>query len=70
MTEGRRYEIIFEQFPKLFGFGWNDANRIKMHFASRLDDIRMRFMYPDSKRGSIRTTSDLLPFYAYMNHLF
>jgi hypothetical protein len=30
----------------------------------------MRFMYPGSKRGSIRTTSDLLPFYAYLNHLF
>jgi hypothetical protein len=30
----------------------------------------MRFMYPGRKRGSIGTTSDLLPFYAYLNHLF
>jgi hypothetical protein len=27
-------------------------------------------MYPASKRGSTRTTSNLLPFYAYLNLLF
>jgi hypothetical protein len=27
-------------------------------------------MYPSNKRGSVRTTSDLLPFYAYLNCLF
>jgi hypothetical protein len=70
MTEGRRYVITFEQFARLFRFGRNDANCIKIHFASRLDGSRMRFMYPDSKRWSIRTTSDLLPFYAYLNRLF
>jgi hypothetical protein len=70
MTEGRRYEITFEQFARLFIFGRNDVNHIKIHFASRLDGSRMRFMYPGSKRGSIGTTSDLLPFYAYLNHLF
>jgi hypothetical protein len=70
MTEGRRYEITFEQFARLFGFEQNDANRIKIHFASRLDGSSMRFMYPGSKRGSVGTTSDLLPFYAYLNHLF
>jgi hypothetical protein len=62
MTEGRQYEITFEQFARLFGFRRNDANRIKIHFASRLDISRMRFMYPGSKRWSIGTTSDLLPF--------
>jgi hypothetical protein len=50
-TEGRLYEITFEQFARLFGFGWNDANHIKIHFASRLDGSMMRFMYPNSKRG-------------------
>jgi hypothetical protein len=39
-----------------------------MQTASRLD--MMRFMYPGSKRGSVRTTSDLPPFYAYLNCLF
>jgi hypothetical protein len=64
MTEGRRYEIIFEQFARLFGIGRNDANHIKIHFAFRLDGSRMRFMYPGNKRGSAGTTLDLLPFYA------
>jgi hypothetical protein len=70
MTEGRRYEITFEQFARLFGFGWNDANRIKIHLAYCLDDSRIRFMYLGSKRRSTGTTSDLLPFYAYLNRLF
>jgi hypothetical protein len=70
MTEGRWYEITFEQFARIFEFGWNDANHIKIHFASRLDTSRMRFMYPGNKRGSVGTTSDLLPFYVYLNYLF
>jgi hypothetical protein len=70
MTEGRWYEITFEQSARIFGFGRNDANHIKIHFASCLDGNRMRFMYPGSKRGRVRTTSDLLPFYAYLNRLF
>jgi hypothetical protein len=70
MTEGMWYEITFEHFARLFGFGWNDTNHIKIHFAFCLDGSRMRFMYPDSKSGSDGTTSDLLPFYAYLNHLF
>ncbi len=70
MIKERRYEITFEQFARLFGFGWNDANHLKIHFALCLDASKMRFMYPSNKRGSVGTTSDLLPFYAYLNHLF
>jgi hypothetical protein len=69
MIEGRRYDITFEQFASLFGFGQNDANRIKIHFASHFDTSGTRFMYPNNKRGSVGTTSDLLPFYAYLNRL-
>jgi hypothetical protein len=29
----------------------------------------MRFIYPNNKRGSVGITSDLLPFYAYLNRL-
>jgi hypothetical protein len=29
----------------------------------------MRFMYPSNKRGSVRTITDLLLFYAYLNNL-
>jgi hypothetical protein len=70
MTEGRQYEITFEQFVMLFVFGRNDANRHKIRFALHLDASKMRFMYPSNKRGSVGTTSDLLPFYAYLNRLF
>jgi hypothetical protein len=49
MTEGMRYVITFEQFARHFGFGQNDANCIKIHFASHLDGSRMRFMYHCSK---------------------
>jgi hypothetical protein len=70
MPEGMWYEITFEQFARLFRFGWNDANRIKILFASCLDGRRMRFMYPSNKRGSTGTTSDLPPFYAYLNCIF
>jgi hypothetical protein len=66
MTEGRRYEITFEQFARLFGFGQHDANRIKIHFGLHPDASKMRFMYPSNKRGSVGTTSDLLSFYAYL----
>jgi hypothetical protein len=70
MTEGRWYEITYEQFARLFGFGREDANHIKIHFALYLDASKLRFMYPSNKRGSVGTTLDLLPFYKYLNHLF
>jgi hypothetical protein len=70
MTEGRWYKITYEQFVRLFGFGRGDANRNKIHFALCLDASKLRFMYPSNKRGSAGTTSDLLPFYTYLNHLF
>jgi hypothetical protein len=70
MTEGRWYEITYEQFARLFGFRREDANRNKIHFALCLDASKLRFMYPSNKIGSVGTTSDLLAFYAYLNHLF
>jgi hypothetical protein len=70
MTEGRWYEISYEQFARLFGFGKEDANRNKIHYARYHDASKMRFMYPSNKRGSVGTTADLLPFYAYLNRLF
>jgi hypothetical protein len=53
-----------------FLFGREDANRNKIHFAPRLDVSKLRFIYPSNKRGSVGTTSDLLPFYTYLNYLF
>jgi hypothetical protein len=70
MTKGRWYEIIYEQFARIFGFGGGDANRHKIHMALRLDASKLKFLYPSNKRGSVETTTDLLPFYVYLNHLF
>jgi hypothetical protein len=70
MTGGRWYEITYEQFASLFGFRREDANHNNIHFALHLDASKLRFMYPSNKRGSVGTTSDLLPFYTYLNRLF
>jgi hypothetical protein len=42
----------------------------KIHMALQLDASKLRFMYASNKRESVGTTLDLLPFYAYLNHLF
>jgi hypothetical protein len=62
--------VTYAQFARLLGFGKLDANPSMLHFALKLDTKELKFMYPSNKRGSARTTSDLLPFYAYMNRLF
>jgi hypothetical protein len=53
MTEGRRYMITHEQFVRLFGFGQNNTNHHKIHYALCLDASKMRFMYSTNKRGSV-----------------
>jgi hypothetical protein len=72
-------EIIAQFYATLYVEEWGDTRkfhwmtegrRYEIHFASRLDGSRMRFMYPGNKRGNTGTTSNLLPFYAYLNHLF
>jgi hypothetical protein len=64
--DDQRCMITFEQFTRLFGFGQNIANRHKIHYALHFDASKMRFMFPRNKRRSVRTTADLLPFYAYL----
>jgi hypothetical protein len=44
-----------------FGFGQNDTNRHKIHYALRLDASKMRFMYPRNKRGSVGTMRIYFP---------
>jgi hypothetical protein len=70
MIEGQWFEVTYAQFARLLGFGRLDADRPVLHFALKLDTKELRFMYPSNKRGSAGTTTNLLPFYAYMNHLF
>jgi hypothetical protein len=70
MMKGRWYEITYEHFARLFGFRRGDTNRPKIHMALHVDASKLKFMYPSNKRGSARTTTDLLSFYAYLNCLF
>jgi hypothetical protein len=70
MTKGQWFEASYAQFARLLGFGRNDANRIKIHMALKLDARKINFMYPRSKQGNFEETTDMLPLYAYINQLF
>jgi hypothetical protein len=37
--------VSFAQFARLLSFGRNDANRIKIHMALKLDVRKIKFMY-------------------------
>jgi hypothetical protein len=47
----------------------HDANCIKIHIALKLDARKIKFMYRRSKQGNFGETTDMLPFYAYINRL-
>jgi hypothetical protein len=38
--------------------------------ALKLEARKIKFMYPRSKQGNFGETTDILPFYAYLNRLF
>jgi hypothetical protein len=56
MTEGRWYEITFEQFARLFGFRQHDANHIKIHFGllGVVDALHLTHLDPLILRNSFR----------------
>jgi hypothetical protein len=70
MTESQWYEVSYSHFARLFGFGWKDASRPRIHLALKLEARKIEFMYPRSKQGNFGETIDMLPFYTYLNHLF
>jgi hypothetical protein len=70
MSGSQWYEVSYAQFARFLGFGRNDANRINIHMALNLDARKIKFMYPRSKQGNFRETTNMLPFYAYINQLF
>jgi hypothetical protein len=67
MTESQWYEVSYAQFARLFGFGWKDASRPRIHLALKLEARKIKFMYPSNKQGNFGETTDMLPFYAYLN---
>jgi hypothetical protein len=38
--------------------------------ALKLDARKIKFMYPRCRQENFRETTDMLPFYAYINYLF
>jgi hypothetical protein len=70
MNEGQWYEVSYAQFARLLGFGRKDASRVRIHMALKLDARKIKFMYPGSKQGNFGEITDMIPIYAYINHLF
>jgi hypothetical protein len=70
MTESQWYEVSYSHFARLFEFGRKDANRPRIHLALKLEVRKIKFMYPRSKQGNFGETTDMLPFYVYLNRLF
>jgi hypothetical protein len=53
-----------------FGFGRKDASRLRIHLALKLEARKIKFMYSKSKQGNFGETTNMIPFYAYLNRLF
>jgi hypothetical protein len=70
MTESQWYEVSYSHFARLFRFGQKDSSRPRIHLALKLEARKIKFMYPRSKQGNFGETTDMLPFYAYLNRLF
>jgi hypothetical protein len=62
--------VSYAQFARLLGFGRKYASRARIHMAVKLDVRRIKFMYPRIEQGNFGETTDMLPFYAYINQLF
>jgi hypothetical protein len=62
--------VSYSHFARLFGFGQKDASRPRIHLALKLEARKIKFMYPRSKQGNFDETTDMLPFYTYLNGLF
>jgi hypothetical protein len=70
MIESQWYEMSYAQFARLFEFGRKDASRPRIHLALKLEARKIKFIYPRRKQGNFGETTDMVPFYAYLNQLF
>jgi hypothetical protein len=69
MTESQWYEVSHSHFARLFEFSQKDASRPRIHLALKLEARKIKFMYPRNKQGNFGETTDMFPFYAYLNRL-
>jgi hypothetical protein len=70
MTEGQWYVMSYAQFARLLAFGRKNVSHVRIHMALKLDARRIHFMYLRCKQGNFGETTDMIPFYAYINRLF
>jgi hypothetical protein len=70
MTESQWYEVSYSHFARLLGFGRKDASRPRIHLALKLEARKIKFMYPRSNQWNFGETTNMFPFYAYLNRLF
>jgi hypothetical protein len=70
MTESQWYEVYSPYLLDFFRFEQKDDSRPRIHLALKLEARKIKFMYPRSKQGNFGETTDMLPFYAYLNRLF
>jgi hypothetical protein len=70
MTENQWYEMFYSHFPRLFGFGRKNAIRPRIHLALKLEARKIKLIYLKSKQGNFGETTDMRPFYVYLNRLF
>jgi hypothetical protein len=70
MTESQWYEVSYSLFARLFGFEHKEASRPRIHLALKHETRKIKFMYPRSKQGNFGETTNMLPFYTYLNRLF
>jgi hypothetical protein len=61
--------VCYAQFARLLGFGRKDASRPRIHLPLKLEVRKIKFMYPRSKQENFGETTDMLPFYTYLNQL-
>jgi hypothetical protein len=67
MTDGQWYEVSYAQFARHLRFGRKDASHPRIHLALKVEARKIKFMYPINKQENFDETTDMLPFYAYLN---
>jgi hypothetical protein len=70
MIESQWYKVSYSHFARLFGFGWKDASCPRVPLALKVEARKIKFMYLRSKQGNFGETTNMFPFYTYLNHMF
>jgi hypothetical protein len=70
MTESQWYKVPYSHFTRLFGFEQKDTSLPRIHLSLKFKVRKIKFMYLRKKQGNFGETTDMLPFYAYLNRLF